>query len=70
LHDQIQVRGVVGIHIIAGRTDQGSANGGIEFRDRLEKRIEKDVRNLWIEEAVEALDEANDFDSEFGLARA
>jgi hypothetical protein len=55
---------VVGVDVVTRRADQGAALGGVELRDGLEERVEEDVGDARVEEAVEALDEADDFDLE------
>ena len=58
-----------GINIIARRADERAAFGRIEFGNGPEERIEMDVRHARIEQAVEPLDEAEDFDLELVGAR-
>ena len=53
-----------GIDVIARRADERAALGRIEFGNFLEQRIEMDMRHARVEQAVEALDEADDFDLE------
>ena len=59
---------LVRIDIIARRTDERTAFGRIEFRNFLVKRIEVNVRHTWIKEAVEAFDEADNFNPELVAA--
>ena len=60
---------VVRIDEIARRADERAALGRIELRDVLVERVQMDVRHARVEEAVEALDEADDLDPELVGAR-
>src|SRR5208283_1207138 len=53
---------VLRIDIVPGSADDGAAAGGIHLGDGGEQRIEVDVGNPRIEQAAEALDEAEDLD--------
>ena len=53
---------LVRIDVVARRADERAALGRIEFGNLLKQRIQVDVRHARVEEAVEALDEAEDFD--------
>ena len=58
-----------GIHVIARRADERAALGRVEFGNFLIERIQMNVRHARIEQAVETLDEAEDFDLELVGAR-
>jgi hypothetical protein len=60
---------VVGVHVIAGRADERAALGRVQFGNLLEERIEMEMRQPGIEQGVETLDEADDFDFELIGAR-
>src|SRR5436189_58911 len=58
--DEVELRFVVGVDIVARGADQRAALGGIELGDGLVERVEEHVGDAGVEEAVEALDEADD----------
>jgi hypothetical protein len=62
--DHVEVLFIVGINIIPGRTDERAALGGVEFGNFLKQRVEMNVRHARVEQAVEPLDEADNFDLE------
>ncbi len=62
--DHVEVLFVVGIHIIAGRTNERTTLGRVEFGNFLKERIEMNMRHARVEQAVEPLDQADDFDLE------
>src|SRR5208283_3053729 len=53
---------VLWIDIIPGRPDESPAAGAIQFGKAGEQGVKMDVRHARIEQAAEALDEAEDFD--------
>ncbi len=62
--DLVKLLRLLGVNKIPGRTDERAALGRIEFGNFLKQRIEMDVRDARIEQAVETLDQADDFDLE------
>ena len=62
--DNVEVLLVFRIHIIAGRTDERAALGGVELGDFLKERVEMNVGDARIEQAVEPLDEPENLDLE------
>ena len=67
--DQVQFLLFVRVDIIARRTDERAALGRVQFGNLLKQRIEMNVRHARIEQAVESLDQADDFDLELVGAR-
>ena len=65
----VQLLLVVRIDIIARGTDQRATLGRFQFGNGLKEWIEMDVRDHRIEQAVEALDDAGDFQPELVGAR-
>ena len=64
VHNLIQLGVVVRIHEIARRANQRAALGRVHLRDFLEQRVEVDVGDALIEEAIEPFDEADDLDAQ------
>ena len=62
--DQVELVLLVRIDVVARRADERAALGRIELGDLLEQRIQVHVRHARVEQAVEALDEPEDFDAE------
>ena len=54
---------VVGVDVVAGGADEGAAAGHVQFGNRGEQRVEVDVRHAGVEQAAEALDEAEHLDA-------
>ncbi len=61
--DQVQLLFVVRINVVARRTDERAALGRVQFRNFLIERVEMNVRNRRVKQAVESLDQAEDFDA-------
>src|SRR4030095_13332315 len=64
LDDLIEFFVFIRIDEVSGRTDEGSALGGIEFGDLVKQWIQMDMRDAGIEEAVESFNQTDDFDLE------
>ena len=62
--DEVEFVLLVRVDVIARRADERAALGRIEFGNFLVQRIEMNVRHARVEQAVEALDEAEDLDLE------
>src|SRR5262249_34631471 len=60
--NQVDAGLVIGIHVVARRADQAAAERRIEFRYWRIERVQMNVRHARIEQAAEALDEADHFD--------
>ena len=60
--DEIEVVFLVRVDVVARRADQRAALGRIEFGNFLKERVQMHVRHARIEQAIEALDQAVDFD--------
>ena len=60
--DEVELVLLVRVDVVARRADERAALGRIELGNFLEQRIQMDVRHARVEQAVEALDEAEDFD--------
>ena len=62
--DEVELVLLVRVDVVARRADERAALGRVELGNLLKQRIEVDVRHARVEEAVEALDEPEDFDPE------
>src|SRR5262249_1259204 len=54
---------VAGVEVVAGRAEDGAAEGFVQLGDGGEQRVEVDVRHARGEQAAEALDEADHLDA-------
>src|SRR6185436_18952125 len=68
VHDGVEFFLVVRIDKIARGADERAALGRINFRNFLVERVEEEMRDAGVEEAVEALDQAQDLDLQFARA--
>ena len=59
--NQVELRLLVRVDVVARRADQRAALGRIELRDLLKQRIQMHVRHARVEQAIEALDQSVDF---------
>jgi len=59
--NEVELRLVVRVDVVARRADECAALGRIDLRDFLKQGIQMKVRHAGVEEAVEALDESVDF---------
>src|SRR6266550_1307224 len=60
---------IIGINIVARRTEQGPALGWIDFGNLLVERVQMDMRHFGVEKTVKPLDESEDFNLELVAAR-
>src|SRR5579872_3698744 len=62
--DEVEVLLLFWIDKIARGTDERAALGGIELGNRLIERVQVNVRNTRVEQTIEALDQAEEFELE------
>src|SRR5206468_8158596 len=63
--DQVEFVFSLRIDVVARRSDECAALGRIEFRNSLKEGIQMDVGNTRVEETIETLDKAVEFNLQF-----